>query len=155
MPVASRDSKAAFACACLRWGLLLPCNRFRGMSSNTSGPRDFDKAFGCDVDSRYPNVDRGSLFLHVSFMAIYPLRFRFAHRAFAAFRAICFRRLAETVFILAFADFRPNMAKYSDSFLSIIFSTYPKPLSISTQHWLCRYQREPFQSLDYGSLDFS
>jgi hypothetical protein len=88
-------------------------------------------------------------------MVIHLLRFCLAHRALAAFRAICFRRLAETDFILAFADFRPNMAKYSDSFLSIIFSTYPKPLSISTQHWLCRYQREPFQSLDYGSLDFS
>ena len=64
----------------------------------------------------YPDIER-ALF---SFMAIHPLRFRLAHRAFAAFRAICFRRLAETDFIRAFADFRPNMAKYSDSLLSNI-----------------------------------
>jgi len=83
----------------------------------------------------YPDIER-ALF---SFMVIHPLRFRWAHRALAAFRAICFRRRAETDFIRAFADLRPIAAKYSDSFLSIIFLTYPKPLSISTQHWLCRY----------------
>jgi hypothetical protein len=66
-------------------------------------------------------------------MTIYPLRFRLAHRAFAAFLAICFRRLAEIVFIRTFADLRPIAAKYSDSFLSIIFALYTKPLSISTQ----------------------
>jgi hypothetical protein len=64
-------------------------------------------------------------------MVIHPLRFRFAHRAFAAFLAICFRRLAEIVFILTFADLRPIAAKYSDSFLSITFALYTKPLSIS------------------------
>jgi hypothetical protein len=79
-------------------------------------------------------------------MVVHPLRFRLAHRAFAAFRAICFRRLAESVFIRTFADFRPNMAKYSDSFLSIIARLYPLPLSISsssqastkilTQYWV-------------------
>ena len=53
-------------------------------------------------------------------MIFYPLRFRLDHRALAAFRAICFRRLAEIVFIRALADFRPMAAKYSDSFLSII-----------------------------------
>jgi hypothetical protein len=63
-------------------------------------------------------------------MIIHPLRFRLAQRTFAAFRAICFRRLAETVFILTFADLRPRTAKYSDSFLSIIFALYPKPLSM-------------------------
>lgn len=45
----------------------------------------------------------------------------------------------ESVFILTFADFRPMAAKYSDSFLSIIFLTYPKPLSIMTlqlRHYL-------------------
>jgi hypothetical protein len=68
-----------------------------------------------------------------SFMVIHPLRFRLAHRAFAAFRAICFRRLAETVFIRTFADLRPIAAKYSDSCLSIIFALYPKPLSIRKQ----------------------
>jgi hypothetical protein len=65
-------------------------------------------------------------------MVVHPLRFRLAHRAFAAFRAICFRRLAESVFIRTFADFRPNMAKYSDSFLSIIARLYTLPLSISS-----------------------
>jgi hypothetical protein len=63
-------------------------------------------------------------------MVIHPLRFLLAHRAFAALRAICFRRRAETVFILTFADLRPIAAKYSDSFLSIMFASYPKPLSI-------------------------
>jgi hypothetical protein len=67
-------------------------------------------------------------------MVIHPLRFCLAHRAFAAFRAICFRRLAETVFIRAFADLRPIAAKYSDSLLSITFALSPKPVSISTQH---------------------
>ena len=67
-----------------------------------------------------------------SFTVIHPLRFCLAQRALAAFRAICFRRLAETVFILAFADFRPNMAKYSDNFLSIIARLYTTPLSISS-----------------------
>jgi hypothetical protein len=67
-------------------------------------------------------------------MVIHPLRFRLAHLAFAAFRAICFRRLGEIFFILAFADLRPIAAKYSDSFLSIIFALYTVPLSISTQH---------------------
>jgi hypothetical protein len=62
-------------------------------------------------------------------MIIHPLRFCFAHRAFAAFRAICFRRLAETVFIRTFADLRPIAAKYSDSFLSIINLFYTQPLS--------------------------
>jgi hypothetical protein len=73
-------------------------------------------------------------------MAVYPLRFRFAHRAFAAFRAICFRRLAETVFILTFADLRPMAAKYSDSLLSIMFALYTQPLSISNQHLRCYYR---------------
>jgi hypothetical protein len=65
-------------------------------------------------------------------MIIHPLRFCLAHLAFAAFRAIFFRRLAETDFILAFADFRPSAAKYSDSFLSIIARLYTQPLSIMT-----------------------
>jgi hypothetical protein len=43
----------------------------------------------------------------------------FAHRAFAAFRAICFRFLGENNFIFALADFLPSAEKYSDSFLSI------------------------------------
>jgi hypothetical protein len=64
-------------------------------------------------------------------MVIHPLRFRFAHRALAAFRAIYFRRLAEIVFIRTFADLRPMAAKYSDSFLSIIFVLYTQRLSIS------------------------
>ena len=68
-----------------------------------------------------------------SFIVIHPLRFRLVHLVFAAFRAICFRRLAETVFILTFADLRPRAAKYSDSFLSIILALYPKPLSIMKQ----------------------
>jgi hypothetical protein len=63
-------------------------------------------------------------------MVIQSLRFRLAHRAFAAFRAICFRRLAESVFIRTFADLRPMAAKYSDSFLSIMFTVYTQPLSI-------------------------
>jgi hypothetical protein len=67
-------------------------------------------------------------------MVIHPLRFRLAHRAFAAFLAICFRRLAETVFIRTFADLRPIAAKYSDSLLSIMSALYTKPLSIQTQH---------------------
>jgi hypothetical protein len=74
----------------------------------------------------YPDIER-ALF---SFMAIHPLRFRWAHRAFAAFRAIFFRRLAETVFILTFADLRPIAAKYSDSLRSIIFALYTQRLSI-------------------------
>ena len=53
-------------------------------------------------------------------MVIYPFRFPLAHRAFAAFRAICFRRLAEIVFIRTFADLRPIAAKYSDNLRSII-----------------------------------
>ena len=53
-------------------------------------------------------------------MVPHPFRFRLAHRAFAAFRAICFRRLAEIVFIRTFADLRPIAAKYSDNFRSII-----------------------------------
>jgi hypothetical protein len=57
-------------------------------------------------------------------MVTHPLRLRLAHLAFAAFRAICFRRLAEIVFIRTFADLRPMTAKYSDSFLSIIFPHY-------------------------------
>jgi hypothetical protein len=71
-------------------------------------------------------------------MVIHPLRFGLAHRAFAAFLAICFRRPAETVFIRTLADLRPIAAKYSDSFLSIIFALYAKLLSISTQR-LCGY----------------
>jgi hypothetical protein len=53
-------------------------------------------------------------------MVVHPFRFRLAHRALAAFRAISFRRLAEIVLIRTFADLRPIAAKYSDSFLSII-----------------------------------
>jgi hypothetical protein len=53
-------------------------------------------------------------------MVPHPFRFRLAHRALAAFRAICFRRLAEIVFIRTFADLRPMAAKYSDNFWSII-----------------------------------
>jgi len=66
-------------------------------------------------------------------MVIHPLRFRLTQRAFAAFLAICFRRLAETVFILTFADLRPMAAKYSDSFLSIMFALYTQPLSMGKQ----------------------
>jgi hypothetical protein len=47
--------------------------------------------------------------------------FFFAHRDFAAFLAISRRRLAEIVFIRAFADFRPIAEKYSDSLRSISF----------------------------------
>jgi hypothetical protein len=66
-------------------------------------------------------------------MVIHPLRFRFAHLAFAAFLAICFRRIGEIVFILTFADLRPRAAKYSDSSLSITIALYPQPLSMPTQ----------------------
>jgi hypothetical protein len=66
-------------------------------------------------------------------MLIYPFRFRLAHRARAAFFAICFRRLAETVFIRTFADLRPMAAKYSDSFLSSMFALHTVLLSISMQ----------------------
>jgi hypothetical protein len=67
-------------------------------------------------------------------MVIHPLRFRLAQRAFAAFRAICLRRRAETVVIRTFADLRPRTAKYSDSFLSIMFALYPKPLSMESSN---------------------
>jgi len=64
----------------------------------------------------------------------FPLPLSFlAHRALAAFLAICFRRLAETVFSRTLADFRPIAAKYSDSFLSIMIAVYTQPLSIFTQ----------------------
>src|ERR1019366_2774296 len=43
----------------------------------------------------------------------------FAHRAFAAFRAISRRSFADNFFSLALADLRPIAEKYSDSFLSI------------------------------------
>jgi hypothetical protein len=66
-------------------------------------------------------------------MVVHPLRFRLAHRDLAAFLAICFRRLAETVFIRTLADFRPIAAKYSDSFLSIIARLYTQPLSIAPE----------------------
>jgi hypothetical protein len=66
-------------------------------------------------------------------MVTHPLRFRLAHLAFAAFRAICFRRLAETVFIRTFADLRPIAAKYSDNCRAIMFGLYTQPLSTGTQ----------------------
>jgi hypothetical protein len=51
----------------------------------------------------------------------FPLPLPFlAHRALAAFLAICFLRLGEIVFMRTLADFRPIAAKYSDSFLSIM-----------------------------------
>jgi hypothetical protein len=57
-------------------------------------------------------------------MVPHPFRFRLAHRALAAFRAICFRRLGESVFIRTFADLRPMAAKYSDNFWSIIICNW-------------------------------
>lgn len=66
-------------------------------------------------------------------MVIHPFHLRLAHRALASFLAICFRRLAETVFIRTLAEFRPIAAKYFDNFLSIMIAEYTQPLSILTQ----------------------
>jgi hypothetical protein len=83
-----------------------------------------------------PNINCGPLHVTHGFL---PVRrffrfFAFAHRAFAAFRAISRRSFADNFFSLALADLRPIAEKYSDSFLSITGSLYrAQRLSINAE----------------------
>src|ERR1035441_10192572 len=68
-----------------------------------------------------PNINCGPLHVTHGFL---PVRrffrfFAFAHRAFAAFRAISRCSFADNFFSLALTDLRPSAEKYSDNFLSI------------------------------------
>src|SRR6266849_2712700 len=66
---------------------------------------------------RNPNINCGPLHVAHGFLPVRRFTFfrllDFAHRAFAAFRAISRRFFGDSSFILALADFRPSAEKYS------------------------------------------